>query len=295
MPLIHHYASKGDLERLAVELSKDNVDINIRMSKSGDTPLSYAAGYGQLEAVRLLLQARADIYVKDVCGFNPCQSALLKIFLGLHNREHGLISPCINVCKLLLAYEAREFRVFRSSGREGSLAGDVKKFKIDHEKYAVSSDLNKYLDDILDQKTWPSLLRSDGDSQYLDSVQDDLDQELSDKLLSLSLQPCVGLETSTPGMSLRSGKVKGGYTPQKDIDTPTSEESKSGMLLRSGTVKSEHSDQKIKRRVARTSSDKTSEDSLCTALLNCFIEAEKAETKDEGEPFLSKKPHKKNL
>jgi ankyrin repeat protein len=72
----HEAARAGDVETLEALLEQQPELVNA-MDERGRTPLHYAAGFGQEEAVRLLLERGADINVGDGSGMSAVDFAFL--------------------------------------------------------------------------------------------------------------------------------------------------------------------------------------------------------------------------
>lgn len=84
-------AAEGDLEEVQRLMDSDHIHVDI-CTERGVTALHRAAAFGQTDAIRLLLDARARINVTDVDEWTP-----------LHN---AVVSGSIECVKLLLAHGA---------------------------------------------------------------------------------------------------------------------------------------------------------------------------------------------
>lgn len=70
LPNLHDSAKEGNLEAIR-ELLGPELDVNTVDKKFGKTPLCWAAEYGQLEVVKLLLNHGADFSLADLIGRKP--------------------------------------------------------------------------------------------------------------------------------------------------------------------------------------------------------------------------------
>jgi len=74
---LHRAASGGHVDR-ATELLESGADVNVRQAKFQGTPLQYAASWGRVEVVRVLLDNQAKIDATDIYGRTPLMWAAMK-------------------------------------------------------------------------------------------------------------------------------------------------------------------------------------------------------------------------
>lgn len=115
MPMIHFYASRGNIEELTKELDKttaDNkkIDINMKEERGGFTLIHYAAWRGHLEIVQLLIERGADLYIKDDGGDTPFFKA---VSWAMKTNDEATLSNYYKVFEILLRREAELRRTFR--------------------------------------------------------------------------------------------------------------------------------------------------------------------------------------
>ena len=92
-------------------LHHDGTDINVR-GNYGDTPLSSAARYGDLEMVQVLLDYKANVDARDYGGWAPIHAVSIGLDFILHNIPQ---SPA-DVTQLLLEHDA-DVNTLNNNGR----------------------------------------------------------------------------------------------------------------------------------------------------------------------------------
>lgn len=75
--LLHRAAMKGDVTAIEA-LLEENADVEVQQGTYKGAPLQYAAARGHLDAMRLLIEAEADLNAVDTAGRTPLMWAAMK-------------------------------------------------------------------------------------------------------------------------------------------------------------------------------------------------------------------------
>lgn len=106
---IHEAAQAGDLAKVQEIIQKNPKAISVKENKefSGQTPLHFAARYGQKEVVEFLIGKGADVNAKDDDGWTPlhlaCYGGFIKSVTILLQKGAKIDAECVSGAPLHVA------------------------------------------------------------------------------------------------------------------------------------------------------------------------------------------------